>query len=124
MKNVTNPTRNNSITLSVNGSEIEREEEVANTFNEHFREKINKLRECLDMSETENPTSRLKEKIHGNQKKHFELRPVSEKEVFKAITSLKPKKSAGLDGVSQELVRSMASVIKLPLKHQSSRGLF
>ena len=43
------------------------------------------------------------------------MRTVDEEEVFNAIKALKPKKSSGLDGVGQDFLRSIASVITVPL---------
>jgi len=51
----------------------------------------------------------------AGRKLSFHLRGVSEAEVAKAIHQLKAKKSSGIDGVSQELLKQVASVIIVPL---------
>ena len=45
----------------------------------------------------------------------FSLKTVTEKTVYKAICSLKKKKSAGIDGISQEQLVLGAKVLVVPL---------
>ena len=76
---------------------------------------MQKLKQNINPALKSDPTQKLKEKMRGRGS-FLRLRPVSEKEVAKAIRGLKSKKSSGFDGVSQELLKSLSSVITLPLK--------
>ena len=91
------------------------EEDIANKFNELFVDKVQKLKQNINPALKSDPTQKLKEKMRGRGS-FLRLHPVSEKEVAKAIRGLKSKKSSGFDGVSQELLKSLSSVITLPLK--------
>ena len=72
------------------------------------------IRENIDRRRVEDPTLRLAEKMK-NRNHFFQLQPVSEACVLKALKKLKPKKSSGYDGMSQELLKSISSVVALPL---------
>ena len=50
-----------------------------------------------------------------NKKLRFTLKSVSEKTVLKAMKSLKPKKSGGPDGISQEQVVLGSETLAVPL---------
>jgi len=111
---ITDPKSSNPIKLKIGENEIEDEETVANAFNDFFVAKVERLRHDIDRNLKENPTRRLEEKMR-DKRLHFQLRPVSQKSVSKALKNLKSKKSSGLDDISQCLLKSMSSVIALPL---------
>ena len=98
---VINPRVQNQWKLNENGAMIEDEIEIANTFNYFFVSKIEKLRENINQNHVEDLLEKLRKKM---AKKHikFSLKIVSENWVYKAICSLKKKKSSGSDGLTQE----------------------
>ena len=101
MNDITNPKEEKKWRLQ-NGEEIVEDElEIAETFNKFFVDKINNLKENIDVNQKKEPLTKLKEKMKGKNLK-FELRTVSEKKVRKAMMGMKKKKSSGPDGISQE----------------------
>jgi len=48
---------------------------------------------------------------------NFKLQPISKRDVATAIRKLKAKRSSGFDGVSQELLKQISSVVSFPLKN-------
>jgi hypothetical protein len=79
---------------------IEKEEEIANIFNNIFFEKIALLKDGIDLKYVKEPLAKLRKKM-CQKNITFNLKTVTEKTVYKAICSLKKKKSAGIDGISQ-----------------------
>ena len=77
------------------------EEEVANTFNSFFVEKISVLKENIDPARIKDPLEKLVKKVKGRNLK-FSLKTVTEIKVKKILKGMKKKKSAGPDGLSQE----------------------
>ena len=64
------------------------EEEVAEIFNAHFTEKIDKLKTNIDKKYIEEPLARLNTKM-ANRNLTFSLKTVSEKTLQKAMVSTK-----------------------------------
>ena len=92
---------------------IESEQVLADLMNKYFPEKIEDLEKKIPNFNID-PTAKLREKLNG-KKLHFILTPVSEAEVRKAINSLKPKKSSGLDFVPPTIIKLAVDVITTPL---------
>ena len=93
VKDITNPKNENKLKLTENNEEISDEGKVADTFNNFFVEKINKLKENIDSRYIEDPLQRLKKKMEGRNIK-FSLKQVTEQKVLKTMKSLKQKRSA------------------------------
>ena len=87
--------------LNEDGLMIKEEQEIANTFNKFFVSKIQNLRTNINQNYVEDPLEKLRKKMVKKNIK-FSLKTVSEKKVYKAICSLKRKKSSGSDGLTQE----------------------
>ena len=106
--------KNNSWKLQEEDEIIEKEEEIANIFNNFFVEKIQVLKDGIDKNIITDPLEKLEKKM---KKKNlvFSLKTVTEKKVLKAINSLKKKKSSGIDGLSQEHLVLGAKAFVIPL---------
>jgi len=115
IRDLMNPRRTGSVKLIVDGTEEKDEKKVANIFNTFFIRKVQKLREDIDDGLKEDPTRRLRQRMQGRDHR-FQLHPASEIDISKAFRKLKPKKSSGMDGISQELLKSIESVVKVPLQ--------
>ena len=100
--------------LMVDGAEEKDEAKVANHFNRFFINKVQTLRENINSSLKEDPTCRLATRMRGKEHS-FQLHPVTLADVSKAIRKSKPKKSSGIDGVSQEMLKSIEDVVTVPL---------
>ena len=62
VKDISNPNRNNNIILTENGKDVSDEKEVAEIFNNFFIEKIEKLKENIDITMIEDPLERLRQR--------------------------------------------------------------
>jgi len=93
---------------------IEDEEQIGNIFNNFFVEKIFLLKSGIDQKYVKEPLEKLRKKMEQKKIK-FRLKTVTEKMVYKAMCSLKKKKSAGVDGISQENLVLGAKVLVVPL---------
>ena len=93
---------------------IENEKEIADIFNDYFIEKIETLKRNINKEYVKDPLEKLKRKMERKNLK-FKLKTVTEKKVKKAMLSLKKKKSAGKDGISQEQIVLGTDVLVIPL---------
>jgi hypothetical protein len=59
------------------------------------------LQDEIDLTYVKETLAKIRKKMEQKHIK-FSLKSVTEKTVYKAICSLKKKKSAGIDGISQE----------------------
>ena len=75
---------------------ITEEQELANTFNNFFVDKVEKLKDNINPNMVKDPLEKLKAKLEGKNLK-FSLKPVTEKIVKKAMDKMKRKKSSGKD---------------------------
>jgi hypothetical protein len=94
--------------------EIEDEVQIANHYNKFFVEKFFLLKAGIDQKYVKEPLTKLRKKMEQKQIK-FSLKTVSEKTVYKAMCSLKKKKNAGVDGISQEQLVLGTKVLVVPL---------
>ena len=86
--------------------------DIANSFNEYFSNIGPNLSEKIDMSGNDMTyNDYLKNPVHSR----FSFSPVSEKETLNIISKLKIKKSYGIDGISNVLLKSIANEIIKPL---------
>ena len=115
VRNILNPKSSKKISLKIDGVETSEDERVADLFNKYFIAKIEKLRNDIDPKYIESPTKRLKKSLNERRSGTLQLRTVKEAEVIKALHDLKPKKSSGMDGVSQKLLKSISSLVSVPL---------
>ena len=92
---------------------VESDRELAEIMNKYFPLKIETIERKIPKFDID-PTARLKKKLTG-KKLHFSFSPVTEAEVKKAIKSLKPKKSSGLDFVPPTIIKLAVDVITTPL---------
>ena len=114
VKDVISPQVKKTLILNEDGKKIEDEKEIGNLFNSFFKEKIIKLRNNIDQTMVIDPFKKLKKKMERKNLR-FSLKTVSEKKVYKAICSLKKKKSSGVDGLTQEQLVLGAQALATPL---------
>ena len=105
--------------LKDGGKETEDEQEIADTFNKFFVDKLANLKKNIDPEMKKDPLEKLRKKMQGRNLK-FSLKPVTEKTVKKAMHAMKKKKSAGRDGISQECLLIGKDIIKIFLQELST----
>ena len=86
--------------------------DIANSFNEYFSNIGPSLSEKIDMSGN---TMTYSDYLTNPAHSRFSFTPVSEKETLNIINNLKNKKSYGIDGISNVLLKSIANEILKPL---------
>ena len=100
---------------------------ISNAFNKFFVEKIEDLKAKIDPTQVKDPLEKLKENMKNN-KVSFALKTVNMKNLKLIVKKLKTKKSAGLDGMSQEQLKAGSSILVGPLQnifnHSISTGEF
>ena len=111
---VTKPKEDQVWRLKEESGVIEEEKEIAEVFNKFFVEKIEKLKEGIDKDYVKEPLEKLKKKLEKKNLK-FSLKTVSEEVVKKAMNKMKKKKSAGVDGISQENLLLGTEILAIPL---------
>ena len=113
-KEITNP-RNVSSWSMLNGKEEEIDEQIiADTFNNHFINKIRNLKEKNDPKDDEDPLERLSKKL-ANLRTTFNLKQVSSETLSIAFKKIKKKKSSGSDSLTQEQLAYGENVLITPL---------
>lgn len=98
------------ITLEKDGIKIEKALDVANSFNDYY---INLLTTVTEQMVREDFQFSLIDKVD----KSVFLRPCTNLEVEKVINSLANKNSAGIDGISNNILKSIKSSIIAPLTY-------
>ena len=111
---VTNPKKLSEWSIETDGKEEKDELNISESFNNYFVKKIFDLKEGIDKTQTVDPLEKLSERMKNN-KSTFNLKKVSEMQVEKTLKSMKKKKSAGMDGISQENLINGAKVLVTPL---------
>ena len=106
---------------------IEDPQQVADTINVFFKEKVEKLAGSIKKQPINgrnpdyidpdyDPFIRLREKLRGSKLK-FNLKTVSEKVVLGLLKALKSKKSFGIDGITSEVLKIGSNVLVVPLTY-------
>ena len=106
---------------------IEDPQQVADTINVFFKEKVEKLAGSIKKQPINgrnpdyidpdyDPFIRLREKLRGSNLK-FNLKTVSEKVVLGLLKALKSKKSFGIDGITSEVLKIGSNVLVVPLTY-------
>ena len=113
VKSINNSSKDTNPELIENGQTVKDEKELTNIHNTHFKDKIEKIEREIPKTD-ESPTRRLKESLEGRGLK-FGLRQVTEKQIEKAIKSLKNKSSSGTDFVSPKVIKMAVDILKIPL---------
>jgi exonuclease III len=112
-KQLTKPKSSQVLQLRVNDVIVEEELMVANTLNDFFVEKVQRLRDDI----IEPPFSQPIKKSPKLEARQLELRTVTEEEVQKAIKNLKSKPSSGLDQVNSMVLKDGGDVLAMVLTH-------
>ena len=95
-----------------NNRTIKDSKDIANSFNEYFSSIGPKLYEKIDVSGQDKSYD---EYLTNSVTSQFSFTPVSENEILKIIKSLKNKKSYGIDGISNVLIKPISNEIVKPL---------
>ena len=111
---VTKPRSDCEWKLKTSTGITEDEQEIANTFNQFFIQKIEDLKTGINPQMIEDPLGKLREKMKDN-KQEFSLKTVTQLKVAKSLRKLKRKKSSGNDGLSQEKLVMGSDVLVNPL---------
>ena len=92
---------------------IDKEEDLAKVFNCFFKSKVEKIEKEIPKKDIDS-THKLREKMNGRNLE-FSIKPVTIKQVLKAIKCLKNKTSSGIDFISPKLLKQTADIIAAPL---------
>ena len=120
-KAVVSSLKQSVLELKEGGVKIKDEKILAAIINKFFKEKIEDIEKNIPVHDID-PTCKLKEKLKGRNLS-FHLRTVTETEVKKAIHSLKPKTSSGLDFISPKILKLSVDVIATPLTYVINTSL-
>jgi hypothetical protein len=112
-KQLTRPKSSQVLRLRVNDMIVEEESMVANTLNDFFVEKVQRLRDAIIEPQVSQP---VKKSLKLEAIK-LELTEVTEEEVLKAIKKLKSKPSSGLDEVTSKILKDGGDVLVMVLTH-------
>ena len=105
----------NKLKIKINNETIEDPQTLADNFNNFFAEKVQKLSAGIKKSNSD-PLLLLKEKMKSLNIR-FKIKTVNENHVTKILKELKAKKSYGQDGITAEILKISAEVLKTPLTH-------
>ena len=119
---LTKPKEDKRWILKEGEQDITDEKEIAEIFNSYFIDKIEDLKKNIDNSQVKDPTEKLREKVK-NKNLHFKIRTVTEEKVSKAMKEMKKKKSAGLDGIGQDLLLQGAEIVAIPLTRMINNSI-
>jgi hypothetical protein len=115
IKIVQNPeaTSIRKLKIEIDGQKIEDPQKLANEFSEFFVEKVQKLEAGIKRTNID-PLSLLKEKMKTSNTT-FTIKTVNVRVVHKILKDLKAKRSYGHDGITSEVLKLGADVLKVPL---------
>lgn len=112
--------KQNEIVLQVNGNAVTEPKDVANHFNTFF---TNIAESTLNENNQQNDTTPSFPSRQTQVNNHLFLRPTTATEILKAIDSLKPKTSAGIDDISAKLAKVCKEEIATPLTIITNKSL-
>ena len=117
IKIVQNPeaTSINKLKIDVDGKKIEDPQKLADEFSNFFVEKVQKLNAGIIRTNID-PLALLKEKMKASNIT-FKIKTVSVSVVYKLLKDLKAKTSYGHDGITAEILKLGADVLKIPLTY-------
>ena len=117
IKIVQNPeaTSIRKLKIEIDGQKIEDPQKLANEFSEFFVEKVRKLEAGIKRTNID-PLSLLKEKMKTSNTT-FTIKTVNVRVVHKILKDLKAKRSYGIDGITSEVSKLGADVLKVPLTY-------
>ena len=122
INDIMNPRNDSPITINTAEGTVTSEQEVANTFNEYFIEKINNLKTNIDPNLTRDPLEKIEAKMKDRNLR-FKLRTVSTPAVHKLMKKMTKKKSKGNDGITQECLLLGQDVLASPLTNIINRSI-
>ena len=106
--------RKDGMKLKEDGKIIEDEKEIADIFNNFFKEKIDTIKQNIETIPEKDPMEKIHELVAGKAV-HFDLRPVSLQETIDALKSLKARKSSGGLSIPKAIAKGAAEVLAVPL---------
>ena len=114
VSDITKPNADHTWNMKTEEGNTNDEQEISNTFNTFFTEKITKLKDKIDKDIMVDPLEKLKEKM-STKKLRFEIKTITKEVVKKAFTKIKKKKSSGCDGLSQQHLAMGSESLAKPL---------
>ena len=113
---VSNPKSQNNWTLKTEQGETSDHGEIAEILNVYFNKKIVDLKNNIDPELKEDPIKKMQENTDKLKKScKFDLKTTYEQELNLALKKMKSKKSACVDGISQEILVQGAECMLTPL---------
>jgi hypothetical protein len=119
---IVKPKSDNPFVINSPAGPITEEDEVANTFNKFFVDKIESLKEKIDPNMTSDPLTRIRKKF-ANSNLKFKLKPVTVSQVVKSMKGMSKKKSKGKDGIPQDCLLMGLEVLAAPLTEVVNRSI-
>ena len=109
-----NPTQ-----INYNGRLISSPQELANSFNEIFLEKVHKLKASISNESSNSPVDRLANWLNGRDSliQDFNLKPIEKCTLRKLVTRLKGSRTSGYDQVDSFSLKLAAPFIEDILLH-------
>ena len=95
----------------INGQDVSNYKEVVNAFNKYYTELGPKLASTISVPDDKT----FRNYMPCNLTCSFKFKAVSEKDVLKAIDSLKPKTSVGIDQISNRLLKYLKNELCKPI---------
>lgn len=125
VNNMTKPqAESGKLKIEIEGEETEDEKKIADSFNNFFLEKVDKLDQRIDRTQAINPTEKLAEaKRAKDVKEKLVLKTVQYNKVKKVIENLKAKTSHGNDELSAELLKIGGDVLHVPLTYIINKSI-
>lgn len=105
--------------IEVNGSFLTNAKDIANHFNDHFADKVDKLRKDMGSPRGSGGMSHkiITNIIMKNKQCVFKFQPIEIDKVEKLLDGLNNDKPAGMDNVDGRLLKVVSNIISLPICH-------
>ena len=104
--------------FDIDGDKIDDPDKISNEFCKYFTEIGNKF-----ASKIPKPRTPFHNHLTNKVTQNIFMFPTNPKEILKLIYKMKPKKSAGPDNISSQLVKQLASSIKQPISEIINKSL-
>ncbi|KAK1900116.1 Bile salt-activated lipase [Dissostichus eleginoides] len=109
--------------IETEGKFITKPADIANHFNDHFTNKVDKLRNAMGAVEDTVSHHIIKDRIMREKQCMFEFHNVTEDDVENMLLHLSDDKSPGIDNLDGKLLKMTAKYISKPLSHIFNKSL-
>ena len=104
--------------IEVNGSFLTNAKDIANHFNDHFTNKVDKLRNDMGFPRVSGKSHEIISNIiMRNKQCVFKFQKIQNDDVKKLLDGLNNDKPAGMDNVDGRLLKVVSNIIALPICH-------